>query len=264
MTREPLFVLGSRRVISNHFAELDPHILRTAEDVRIAYTSHRRARWVVAQSSRISLLAKTAEPNDTWHRLLVLDRAALPRRELLHALFRVVVAPDDDVRLLETDDLLETVADPRAEDLFIGGLVDRDDQALVLYRGNLERLVVPFRWFKARPRGPRPDFEDFEITDSGQTVRLGEFEAAANAILFEFDSEARRRMRAKEVEQDSSFGGSLRRLRLQKGLAREDFDPISAKTIARIERGDVQAPRGGTLKAIAKRLGVAAGDISSY
>src|SRR5262249_17186695 len=103
-----------------------------------------------------------------------------------------------------------------------------------------------------------------EIIDSGQTIRLGEFEAAGDAILYEIDPEARRRMRAKEVEQDSSFGGSLRRLRLQKGLARADFEPISAKTIARIERGEVQAPRGAKLKRIAKRLGVTTGDISSY
>jgi transcriptional regulator with XRE-family HTH domain len=72
-------------------------------------------------------------------------------------------------------------------------------------------------------------------------------------------------MKEREIEHDSSFGGALRRLRLQKGLTREDFEPeISAKTIARIERGEVEEPREDTLKAIAKRLGVAPGEITSF
>lgn len=32
--------------------------------------------------------------------------------------------------------------DARADDLFIGGVVDADDQAVVLYRGNFDRLVI--------------------------------------------------------------------------------------------------------------------------
>ena len=99
---------------------------------------------------------------------------------MLHALFRVVVAPDDGVRLLPPEELAEVIADARADDLFIGGVVDADDQALVLYRGNFDRLVIPFVWFKPRTRAPRPDFAAFSVTDFGQTVQLGEYEASAD------------------------------------------------------------------------------------
>ena len=79
--------------------------------------------------------------DDRWHRLLVLEQTNTPRRELLHALFRVVLAPDEDVRLLPTRELAEVTADDHAEDLLVGGVVSPRDRALVVYRGNLERLV---------------------------------------------------------------------------------------------------------------------------
>jgi hypothetical protein len=196
--------------------------------------------------------------------MLLLERAGTARRELLHALFRVVVAPDDGVRLLEPHELVEAMADESADDLFIGGVVDLDDRALVLYRGNLDQLVVPLSWFRSRPRRPRPDFEAFTVTDFGQTVQLGEYEAAADAILYEFDPEARRRMKEREIAKDTSFGGALRRLRLARGLARSDFAPLTAKTIARIERGEVEEPHEDTLVNIAKCLGVKPNEIKSY
>jgi transcriptional regulator with XRE-family HTH domain len=71
-------------------------------------------------------------------------------------------------------------------------------------------------------------------------------------------------MREREVRKDASFGGSLRRLRLQKGFARSDFGTLSPKTIARIERGEVEAPHGETLDLIARRLGVSTEKIGSY
>lgn len=52
--------------------------------------------------------------------------------------------------------------------------------------------------------------------------------------------------------------------RLQRRLKRSDFPGISSKTIARLERGDVDRPHGRTLESIARRLGVAADQIESY
>jgi hypothetical protein len=196
--------------------------------------------------------------------VLFLERASTPRRELLYALFRVVIAPDDGVRLLPKLELKEVLADRHAEDLFIGGVADPDDKVVVLYRGNLERLVVPFAWFKPQPKSPPPDFAAFSVTDFGQTIRLGEYEVAADAALYEFDADARRRMRDKAVDEDPSFGGALRRLRLHRGLERSDFAPLNAKTIARIERGEVEEPHDETLAVIAKRLGVKADQIKTY
>ena len=75
---------------------------------------------------------------------------------------------------------------------------------------------------------------------------------------------ARQRMRARELKQDSSFGAALHRLRLQKGLTREGFPRVSAKTIARIERGEVEKPHRETLEIIARKLGVRVEEIGSY
>jgi hypothetical protein len=102
------------------------------------------------------------------------------------------------------------------------------------------------------------------FTDCGNTVRLGEYEAAADAILYEADPEYRSRLRAKRREEDRSFGACLRRLRLQRGLLQGDFGDVTAKTIARIERGETAAPHGKTLAFIAARLQVEPDDIMSY
>jgi hypothetical protein len=168
---EPIFLLGTRCTAFEH---LSRDVLRSATDVRSAFAEHRRALWIVADADALALLVSALVPSDTFHRVLLLERATTARRELLHAHFRVVVAPDDGVRLLGPRDLAGVIHDEHREDLFIGGVVDREDAAVVLYRGNLDRLVVPMEWFVARPKA-RPNFAAFDIIDDGQTVRLGSY-----------------------------------------------------------------------------------------
>jgi len=124
-------------------------------------------------------------------------------------------------------------------------------------------LVVPLAWF-SRPGRARPNVEDFEITDFGQTIRFGEFEAATGAVLYEFDPQARRRAKNRTIVEDQTFGGSLRRLRKQRGVRREDFEGISAKEIARLERGEIAKPHEETLRKIAKTLGVRPEELETY
>jgi transcriptional regulator with XRE-family HTH domain len=47
-------------------------------------------------------------------------------------------------------------------------------------------------------------------------------------------------------------------------LARANFPGLSAKTIARIERGDTGKPHGKTLAILAKKLGVKPDEIETY
>jgi hypothetical protein len=180
----------------------------------------------------------------------------------LHAIFRFVVSTDEGIRLLAIDELADVLGAANREDLFVG--IAPADGAIVLYRGSLEPIVVPLSWFRTRPDGPKPETRDLAIADSGQTVRLGEYEAAADAILYEFDEAYRRRAKKREVELDNSFGGAVRRLRLQKGLRRSDFQGITAKEIARIERGEVKKPHPRTVATLAKRLGVPESQLPSY
>ena len=259
---EPLFVLAGDADAT--LAGLRGKHLRTAEEVRSAFVGNRRACWIASRSVLRLLRDGGSETHDTWHRLVTPDELDTPRRELLGALFRVVVAPGGGTRVLPVDQIKDVLTAEHPEDYFIGGVVDEEDRSVVLYRGNLERLVVPLPWFMHGRRSPKPDFTDFEVIDTGQTLRFGVYEAATDAILYEFDRASRQRMKKREIAADQSFGGALRRLRLQRGLTRGDFEPLSDKTIARIERGEVDKPHGDTLAMIAKKLGVEPHDIESY
>jgi len=166
---------------------------------------------------------------------------------------------------LPVDELVETLAAENKADLVIGGTVDDVSKTITLWRGNLEPLTVPFRAFDKSGDGIMPDFAKFAITDHGQTIRLGNYEAASDAILYEFDREYRHRKTKERQRSELSFGASLRRLRKQRGLRREDFTPdVASKTIARIEQGRVNRIQKKTLKALAKHLKVNPEEISSY
>jgi DNA-binding Xre family transcriptional regulator len=166
---------------------------------------------------------------------------------------------------LPPDQLAEVLGADNRPDLFIGGSVDPATKTISLWRGSLEPLAVPFSAFEKSGDGVEPEFERFAMTDFGHTVRLGEFEAAADALLYEFDPEYRRRIAKERRASERSLGAAIRRLRKQRGLRREDFAPqVASKTIARIEQGKIQKVRPRTLKAIADRLRVAPEDLAMY
>ena len=190
-----------------------------------------------------------------------------PRPDSLPALedlFDAVAWGTASFRLLPHEELADVLASQNRHELFIGGFVDTETESLVLYRGDFERLVVPLSIFKAFGNGPEPNPSALSLLDCGQTICLGDYQAASDAILYEVDSDYRRRVNARRREQDKSFGACLRRLRVLKGLRQSDFGTIPARTIARIERGETGKPHRATLRKIAKRLGVVTEEIASY
>ena len=191
-----------------------------------------------------------------------------PRAESLPALqtmFRNVVGQVDSFKLLPPEELADVLLASREEarDLFIGGAVDPVSQTLTLARGNLETIVVPLSMFRPSARTV-PDHSKFGVENYGHTIRLGDYEAAADAILYEADPEFRKRENTKRRREEKGFGASLRRLRLQKHVARTEFPGLSPKTIARIERGETAKPHGKTLGTLAKTLGVSPEKIETY
>jgi hypothetical protein len=100
----------------------------------------------------------------------------------------------------------------------------------------MKTITVPWSLFKPSANGAQPDFNRLSLTDYGHTLQLGDYEADADTILYEADPEYRRKGRKKLLAEEKTFGASLRRLRIQKGLSRSDFAPLSPKTLARIER----------------------------
>jgi hypothetical protein len=135
---------------------------------------------------------------------------------------------------------------------------------LTLLRGDMTALVAPFSLFPRSGDGTAPDFSKPRLTDYGRTVALGDYEASADAILYELDADYRRRLKKQRRQSERTLGASLMRLRKQRGLKRSDFAPISSKEIARIERDEVAKPHASTLKTIAARLGVRPEQIEDY
>jgi hypothetical protein len=191
-----------------------------------------------------------------------------PRAESIAALLGLFDSPVfgliEGFHWLPSDELIAALMRDDASDRFIGGSVDPKAKALTLLRGNLKTVVVPFSAFPASGDGTRPDFTRLAFTDYGSTVKLGDYEAAADAILYEQDPDYRRRLNHQRRQTDRSFGASLMRLRTQRRLRRVDFSPISAKEIARIERNEVGNPHSRTIQVISDRLGVRPEDIESY
>lgn len=197
-------------------------------------------------------------------RLLLLHTARPESIPALEGLFAPVAWGMASFKTLPPADLAEVLASENRHNLVIGGFVDPRSETLTLYRGDFEKLSVPLSIFKPSGTGTAPTPSAFEVADCGQTIRLGQYEAATDAVLYEVDSEYRRKVTSKRKEEDKTFGACLRRLRKLRGLRQDDFEPIPAKTIARIERGETQQPHGNTLNGIADRLGVEPDEIKGY
>lgn len=203
-------------------------------------------------------------PQGASSRLLLLEPPQPAERELLHALYQVAIMPGGALITLPPEETVEVLASDERKDRFIAGAVSEPAGLLLLYRGDLSLLRVPLSSFGPAPTGTKPDFSDFALVDHGYAVRFGSYEATADAILYENAPDFRRRLAARRREEERTLGASIRRLRIQRGLRRSDFEPdVCAKEIARIERSEVR-PRPATLKTIARRLRVGVSTLGEF
>lgn len=87
----------------------------------------------------------------------------------------------------EMDEILSL---PSAEKrrLIVGGYADYTLQHLILFRGDGTSVVAPFSMFEPTPQ-TSPNFEELDIIDYGNTVKLGEYEASTRSILIDLDPE---------------------------------------------------------------------------
>jgi hypothetical protein len=190
-----------------------------------------------------------------------------PRSESIAALvglFHPVFGLVEGFRWLPKGELIEAITRDDASARLIGGSVDFKAKTLTLLRGDMTAVVAPFSLFPKSGDGTVPDFARLGLTDYGRTVALGDYEAAADAILYELDPDYRRALKQQRRQTEKSFGASLTRLRKQRRLKRSDFAPLSAKEIARLERNEVAKPHAKTLTVIADRLGVKWEEIEDY
>jgi hypothetical protein len=190
-----------------------------------------------------------------------------PRSEsipALQGLFHPVFGLAEGFQWLPEDELVEVIARDDLATRFIGGCVDPVAKTLTLLRGDMTPVIASFVIFQPSGDGTAPDFSRLRLTDYGRTIALGDYEASADAILYELDPDYRRLLKKQRRQNERSFGAALMRLRKQRHLRRSDFAPISSKEIARLERNEIEKPHARTLEVLADRLGVPANDIDSY
>ena len=190
-----------------------------------------------------------------------------PRAESVPALlglFHPVFGLGEESRWLPAAELVAAMTADDCADRFIGGSVDLKAKTVTLLRGDITAIVAPSRLFCRSGDQTAPDFSRLRLADYGQTIALGDYEASADAVLYELDAGYRHRLNRQRREREQTFGAALLRLRKQRRLKRTDFAPISAKEIARIERNEVERPHARTLEVIASHLAVGPDEIASY
>lgn len=263
---QSLILLDKHRTRVAAFAGLRPRVVQSVGDLNDSVeAASKDSLWISFSSVLTDALVKRASPRKVrLGRAMFLHKMDLRTIPVLNSLF-TRIAFDVDGCFLPAEELAEVLEADNRADLVIGGIVSEPTQTITLWLGNLDPLTVPFAAFEPSGDGTRPNFHAFAVIDTGQTIKLGDYEAAVDALLYEFDPEFRRALAKKRLQEERNFGASLRRLRKQCGLRRADFEPdLSARTIARIEQGEVKHIRGKTLESLAGRLGVRPEDIESY
>ena len=261
-------VLGSQKRLFKGSLPPRVSVCHDRSEVQAAVTSpNRRVTWISFTRHFTDILLENALHVRADLRGSHLITVMPPRAESIPALlglFHPVFGLVEGFQWLPKAELVEVITRDDASDRFLGGSVDSKAKALTLLRGNIEVIVAPFSLFPRSGDGTAPDFSRLRLTDFGRTIALGDYEASADAILYELDPAYRRRLKKERRQSERTFGASLLRLRKQRRLKRTDFAPISSREIARIERNEVAKPHAKTLDALAKRLGVRPEDIGSF
>ncbi|MFO7906239.1 MAG: hypothetical protein R6U98_26515, partial [Pirellulaceae bacterium] len=178
----------------SRFALLHPHVVSLKAHVRdLMPRATRDSLWISYAPDLTETLVRTASSAQLTLGLgLFLHALDLKTIPALTSCFRRIAFTSDG-GFLSPEELVEALEAENRSDLFVGGSLDRATDTITFWRGNLKPLTVPFSAFGKSGNGTEPDFSRFSMVDSGQTVRLGDYEAAVDAILYEYDPEYRRR-----------------------------------------------------------------------
>jgi hypothetical protein len=264
-------VLDSARARYNRFLQAGVAVCRTEREIENLYAANpMNLTWLSWKTNLTDLLLRSLleiKPRrPKGESILTIEPARPESLPTLRGLFESVVGDSPNYKWLPYEELLEVLinSDLDLSEHFLAAAADPVTKTVSLIRGDRRVLVVPFSLFEPSGNGVKPDFSKLGMTDFGRTVSLGDYEASADAILYEIDPDYRRKTYRERQAAERSFGASLRRLRKQKKLRRTDFAPLAAKTIARIERNEITKPHGKTLEVLGQRLGVRAEDIEAY
>lgn len=218
--------------------------------------SRRKLNSVIVAANDISLDAIAHAVVSSPRKAGVLVIPWLPRAEIFPFLLRgfhrllplcITAFPGNTKRLCDA-----IIAGESAR--LIGAVPDMALAAVTLFRADLSALCLPKHWFDQG--GDMADIQAMKIEDDGAIVRIGSRRWESHQIVSAFDANFRRTLRRMELTQNDSLGGLIRSARKQRRLGRDEFPGIDSKTIARIERNEINRPQRETLRLIAQTLGV--------
>lgn len=259
----PVFILHRPGAEDGVFGAFHPKRLSSETAVRRQlHSAGTGALWIATGRDGLRWMARglVGTPRRRRRTLLLTEAVREDTLTLFtHWFERVVVLPRSR---LAGDELVEVFAREDRADFCIGGTIDLDLDVAVLLRGDLGIITAPLSDFSPSGDGTCPDFQSFDVVDSGRTLRFGRYEAAFDAVLYLHDAEFRRRFRDRRAG-GNPLGASVRRLRKQRGLRLDALGSL-AKTVARIERGEVRRPRRTTLEAVAERLGTTVEELAQF
>jgi hypothetical protein len=244
----------------------EPPPARSTATIQVVAGSAEAARAAPARTAGTILVAMNESALDAITRVIARERRRngsllvpfVPRGRLLPALYRVfrrVAFYDATIAAFDPVNLPAVLA-RRDSGLLLGAMVDEFASIITLCRGDLSLLSVPWEWFEAQARTSLSPSEQVAIGDEGRTILIGSCSFAVDDAVAAMDPVYRRFLRRRRWEASDDLGGRIRRRRLQMRLRREDFPGIDAKTLARIERGEIRRPQRETLRLIAQTLGV--------
>ena len=260
-----VLILNRDRCSDREFQPLEPQYMDSFEQILSALKERDRdSLWLAVHREfmtlicrALALLPASSEGPTLWLRF----RASAKQLGTLSAGFSRVV-PNPKAALVGHE-LAEVLHADHPEDHVVAAHYHSKEGQLTLWRGDFSTLVVSVSSLRKRV-SRRFNPRRLSITDYGQTLAFGDYEVSVDSILYERDPAFRRRANARRRDLDTSFGGCLRRLRVLRGVGRDEFPGLSEKTIARIERGEVERPHKRTLQTIAEVLGVQPDDIETY
>lgn len=79
----------------------------------------------------------------------------------------------------------EAIKDDNRHNLIVQGFVEKENKIIILLTADSSTVIVPFIAFKENALF-KPNFDEPSIIDSGLTLKLGEYEADASALIKEF------------------------------------------------------------------------------
>jgi hypothetical protein len=261
------YVVGGGARMSQRLGSLNPCRIHSFAGMEKALErADRRSVWVASTERELCrYLKRVREPiRHSLGQLILLSEPHVSTVVFLSKLFQHVALPCPKSAVLPLEELAEVLRTPDRATLAIAASHNVETEHLTVWRGDFQTIVMPTSAFHTGGTGVRPDFDDIAVTDYGNTLRLGRYEAAFDALLYEHDSDYRRNLTKQRRQTEKGFGPSLRRARLQQGVQRADFPGVSDKTIARLERGESQRYSARTRRAIESRLGMDVADIEQY